>query len=79
LIVSNSLSTDSFASFISSWIGLLYFIVKDLGKAKNIIMSSQIVINFLVRDGGQSEDLSKIGGIKSAVAVLDVGKLFLLL
>jgi hypothetical protein len=33
-------------------------------------------IIFLVRGGGPSEDLSKIGGIKSAIAVLDVGKPF---
>jgi len=33
-------------------------------------------IIFLVRGGGTSEDLSKIGGIKSAIAVLDVGKPF---
>jgi hypothetical protein len=36
-------------------------------------------IIFLVRGGGPSEDLSKIGGIKSSIAVLDVGKPFLLL
>jgi|ADKJ01.1.fsa_nt_gi hypothetical protein len=42
-------------------------------------MSSQIITNFLVRDDYPSEELSKIGGIKSATAVLDVGKLFLLL
>jgi hypothetical protein len=39
-------------------------------------MSSQIITNFLVRDDYPSEELSKIGGIKSATAVLDVGKLF---
>jgi hypothetical protein len=33
-------------------------------------------IIFLVRGGGSSEELSKIGGIKSAIAVLDVGKPF---
>jgi hypothetical protein len=33
-------------------------------------------IIFLVRGGGSLEDLSKIGGIKSAMAVLDVGKPF---
>jgi hypothetical protein len=33
-------------------------------------------IIFLVRGGGSPEDLSKIGGIKSAIAVLEIGKPF---
>jgi hypothetical protein len=33
-------------------------------------------IIFLVRGGGSSEELSKIGGIKSAIAVLEIGKPF---
>jgi F0F1-type ATP synthase assembly protein I len=39
-------------------------------------MSSQIITNFLVRDDYPSEELSKIGGIKSAIAVLEIGKPF---